>query len=132
MPNVVVGTATISCSMGLGPPMPLTVVPKGPPVMAGGQLVATVADTIPMVNIPTFGMCNSTTNPTVIAATSAAMGVHTPAPCVPVPVGPWSPGSSKVKMGGLSVLTDSSTCNCAFQGTISVGSAGQVKVSANG
>ena len=57
MPPLVVNSAMLSCTMGLGPPVPLTVVPKGAPVTAGGQLVATIADTLPMANIPMFGMC---------------------------------------------------------------------------
>ncbi|HEY5277354.1 MAG TPA: DUF4280 domain-containing protein [Coriobacteriia bacterium] len=104
MPPLVVNAAMLSCTMGLGPPMPLTAVPKGTPVTAGAQPLATVADMIPMANIPTFGMCNSPTNPAVTAATSAALGVHTPMPCVPVPAGPWTPGSAKV------VLTPGSRC----------------------
>lgn len=88
MPPLVVNSAMLSCTMGLGPPVPLTVVPKGAPVTAGGQFVATIADTLPMANIPMFGMCASPANPAVIAATAAALGVPTPMPCVPVPAGP--------------------------------------------
>ncbi len=132
MPPVVVNAAMLSCTMGLGPPMPLTAVPKGPPVTAGGQPVATIVDTIPMANIPMFGMCNSPANPAVIAATAAALGVHTPMPCVPVPAGPWAPGSAKVVMGGVPVLTAGSTCQCTWLGTISIGMPGQVTVDAAG
>src|SRR5664280_626171 len=74
MPPVVVNAAMLSCTMGLGPPMTLTTIPKGPPVTAGGQQLATIADAIPMANIPTFGMCNSPTNAAVIAATAAFVG----------------------------------------------------------
>ncbi len=132
MPPLVVNTATLSCAMGLGPPVPLTAVPKGPPVTAGGQPVATIADTIPMANIPTFGMCSSPANPAVAAATSAALGVLTPMPCVPVPAGPWAPGSAKVVMGGVPVLTAGSTCQCAWGGTITIGMPGQVTVNTTG
>ena len=132
MPPLVVNTAMLSCAMGLGPPVPLTVVPKGPPVTAGGQLVATIADTIPMANIPSFGMCSSPANPAVAAATSAALGVLTPMPCVPVPAGPWTPGSAKVVMGGVPVLTAGSICQCAWGGTITIGMPGQATVNANG
>jgi len=132
MPPLVVNTAMLSCAMGLGPPVPLTAVPKGPPVTAGGQPVATIADTIPMANIPMFGMCSSPANPAVAAATSAALGVLTPMPCVPVPVGPWAPGSAKVVMGGVPVLTAGSTCQCAWGGTITIGMPGQVTVNTTG
>jgi hypothetical protein len=132
MPPVVVNAAMLSCTMGLGPPMPLTAIPKGTPVTAGGQPVATIADALPMANIPTFGMCNSPANPTVIAATAAALGVHTPMPCLPVPLGAWVPGSSKVVLGGVPVLTAPSTCQCSWAGTISIGMPGQTTVNANG
>jgi len=132
MPPVVVNTAMLSCTMGLGPPMALAAIPRGSPVTAGGQQVATIADAIPMANIPTFGMCNSPANPAVVAATAAALGVHTPMPCLPVPVGPWAPGSSKVVLSGVPVLTAPSTCQCSWAGTISVGMPGQTSVNANG
>ena len=132
MPPVVVNAGTLTCTMGLGPPMALTTIPKGPPVTAGGQQLATIADAIPMANIPTFGMCNSPTNPAVIAATAAALGVHTPMPCIPVPVGVWAPGSATVVLGGVPVLTAPSTCQCAWLGTISIGMPGQASVNGNG
>ncbi len=131
MPPVVVNAAMLSCTMGLGPPMPLTAIPRGTPVTAGGQPVATIADAIPMANIPTFGMCNSPANPAVIAATAAALGVHTPMPCLPVPIGAWAPGSSVVMLGGVPVLTAPSTCQCSWAGTISIGMSGQTAVNAN-
>jgi hypothetical protein len=132
MPPLVVNGAMLSCTMGLGPPMPLTTLPHGPPVTAGGQQAATIIDVLPMANIPSFGMCNSPANPAVIAATAAALGVPTPMPCVPVPVGSWAPGSAKVTLGGVPVLTAGSTCQCTWAGTISIGMPGQVSTQANG
>jgi len=132
MPPVVVNAAMLSCAMGLGPPVPLTASPKGSPVTAGGQQVATIADTIPMANIPTFGMCISPANPQVAAATAAAMGVLTPQPCIPVIAGPWAPGSAKVVLGGVPVLTAGSTCQCTWTGTIMIGMPGQATVNATG
>ncbi len=38
----------------------------------------------PFVSIMPFAMCTSPANPTVAAATAAAMGVLTPMPCIPV------------------------------------------------
>lgn len=132
MPQLVAQGALMTCSMGLGPPASLIVTPRPPMLHAGGMAAATVADALPMANIPTFGMCNSPSNPAVIAATAAASGVHTPAPCMPVPAGGWTPGSSKVTIGGIPALTSTSSCQCAWQGTISFSQPGQVKVSAGG
>ena len=81
-----------------------------------------------VTNMPTFGMCNLTSNPTVAAATSAALGVHTPMPCVPAIAAPWAPGATKVKIGKVEALHDGCTANCSYGGVISVKFAGQVKV----
>jgi hypothetical protein len=114
------GTTLISCSMALVPaPVPLTATP--PPMVQGvKQQACTVMDYKPMVNIPTFGMCNSPTDPAVIALTAAALGVHTPAPCIPKTTSPWTPGSTTVTIGGLAALMDSDTCMCTSMGSISV------------
>jgi hypothetical protein len=72
-----------------------------------------------MVNIPTFGMCRSPANPTVAAATAAALGVLTPMPCVPVTT-PWTPGVATVLLRGMPALDASSKCMCAYGGQISV------------
>ncbi len=45
----------------------------------------------PMVNISPFGVCVSLANPAVAAATSAALGVLAPQPCIPVTVSPMGP-----------------------------------------
>lgn len=71
-------------------------------------------------------------NPAVAAATSAAMGVLTPAPCVPNTAAPWSPGSAAVTVDDLRALTDDSTCTCAWVGSIDVVDAGTSDVSTDG
>jgi hypothetical protein len=114
--------------MGIGPPAPLSVTPRPPMLQAGGLPAATIADAVPMVSIPSLGMRNSPANPAVVAATSAALGVHTPAACIPVPAGGWTPGSPQVILGGVPALTSTSTCQCACQGTISFNQPGQAKV----
>jgi hypothetical protein len=68
-------------------------------------------------------------NPTVASATSAAMGVLTPMPCVPVITAPWAPGSAQVKVMNMPALTDNSKCMCAFAGQISITSPGNTMVS---
>jgi Domain of unknown function (DUF4280) len=121
----VVSTAMMTCSFGVAPGT-LTVVPKGPPVQAGGQFAATVQDFAPNVNIAPFGMCTTLSNPQVASATSAAQGVLTPQPCIPVTTSPWTPGSATVTIGGSPALTNSSTCNCMWGGMITITNPGQM------
>ena len=96
-----------------------------------GQMVgpaATIQDFKPNVNIMPFGMCQSLANPQVASATSAAMGVLTPQPCVPMTTAPWTPGASKTMINNQPALTDSSTCTCNWAGTISITNPGQQKI----
>lgn len=122
----VVGGAILQCSFGAAP-VPLTVLPKSN-TLAGGAPAATIMDNVPFVNIPPFGVCTSLANPTVAAATAAALGVLTPMPCVPVLSAPWAPGSPTVLIGSLPALNNSSKCLCAWAGVISIAIPGQVSV----
>ncbi len=128
MGQIVVNGAQMQCSVGTAPSA-LTVVPKGPPNQAGGQFVATIMDNVPMLNIAPFLMCTTLANPQVAAATSAAQGVLTPQPCIPVIPAPWSPGAPTVTVGGNPALTSDSKCVCQWTGQISIVSPGQVTVS---
>lgn len=119
--------ATIKCSFGVAPSS-LIVIPKGPPVMAGGPLAATIMDHIPIANILPFGMCTSLANPAVASATAAALGVLTPMPCVPVIPAPWVTGSPTVLINNYPALNNTSTCMCTWAGVISVVYPGQVTV----
>jgi hypothetical protein len=85
-------------------------------------------DHIPVLNVPTFGMCNSPSNPTVAAATAAAMGVLTPMPCVPVTPAPWTPGSPTVLIGNMPALNNSSKLMCTWGGVIQITSPGEFTV----
>ncbi len=123
MAKQVIMGATLECSEGTTPTS-LLVIPSHM-VMVEGRPAATKMDYAPIVNIPTFGMCNSSSNPAVIAATAAASGTKTPAPCVPATVAPWDSGSPSVKLGGNEALTDECTCSCLWNGTIEVSDAGQ-------
>lgn len=123
MANEVCSGAIISCSFGSAPST-LTILPTNC-VNTNSMPAATTMDYIPLVNIMSFGTCSSETNPAVIAATAAAGGVETPAPCVPETVTPWSPGISDVCINSMSALDDGSTCDCLWQGSISVTSAGE-------
>lgn len=117
--------ALLSCSFG-DIPAPLTVLPINR-VNTNMLPAATIMDHIPLLNIPTFGMCSSLANPTVAAATAAALGVLTPMPCIPNTITPWNPGIEDVKIGHLSALDDGSTCNCMWAGQISIEMPGQLQ-----
>jgi len=81
-----------------------------------------------MLNVAPFGACMMIANPAVAAATAAALGVLTPAPCIPVPAGTWVPGNPKVLNAGLPTLTSESKLMCAYGGVISIVFPGQVTV----
>ena len=126
MAKIVVHGATLTCSCGTAPSS-LTVLPTVVSE-ADAQPTATVDDFVPMLNIAPFGMCTTQVNPQVAAATAAALGTPTPQPCIPVTTAPWSPGSSLVTLDGRKALTNDSTCNCQWAGSISVTDAGSGQV----
>jgi uncharacterized protein DUF4280 len=122
--NAVQG-ALLQCSFGLAPstlnPLPVT------RVMIEGRPAATISDISPGVNIPPFGMCQSLANPIVAAATSAALGVLTPMPCLPAPLGPWKPGAVRTMIANKPALVSGSICNCAYGGVITINFPGAVR-----
>ena len=120
------GRGLLQCSFGLTPTS-FSALPTGR-VTAGGMSVGVMTDMAPAVNIPPFGMCRSLANPTVAAATAAALGALTPTPCVPVPAGAWMGAAPTVSVGGQSVLTQDSKLACAWGGQITVQFAGQTGV----
>ena len=126
MPKLVVSGAVAACSMGTTPSA-LTV-PPAKRTMAGGLPAAVVTDSTPMANVAPFGMCTTPSNPQVASATSAASGVLTPQPCIPVTAAPWTPGSPSVLIGGTPALTDVCTCMCTWGGVISISNPGQATV----
>jgi hypothetical protein len=111
---VVVEGAAMMCDMG-DAPMSLVVTSQMVATI-DGCLVATVADCVPVDNIPPFGTCS--------VLTAAALGV--PTPCVPAPTGPWAPGSLETSIDGLPVLTTPATTMCGLGGCISIAEPGQV------
>jgi hypothetical protein len=131
MPPQVVEGALMMCTMGLGPPVPLNASVPPTMVMASDLPAANIGHMVPLVNIPTFGMCNSPTNPEVITATAAALGVHTPMPCIPVTMGPWDPGADTVMVGELPALHSACMCMCMWEGEISITEPGQFSVEVN-
>lgn len=129
MSNLVSVGGTATCSMGTAPaPIRVTTQAK---VLAGGKPAATIADCQGGSNIGPFGLCTSLANPAVAAATTAALGVLTPQPCMPVPAGTWIPKAPKVLVGGKPCLTADCQMMCAYAGQISLIQPGQAKVTAN-
>ena len=126
MAKLVVKGAMLSCSMGQAPSQ-LTVLPTNA-VSGDSNPAANVQDMQPNVNIMPFGMCISMSNPQVAAATSAAMGVLTPQPCVPMTTAPWQPGSTSVTIAGQAAVSDSCQLVCQWGGQIQVTSAGQTDI----
>ena len=120
-----VATANLQCSFGLAPST-LNVIPISR-VLIEGKPAATITDILPGANIPPFGMCTSLANPTVAAATAAALGVLTPMPCVPTVVAPWAPPAAQTMIGGKPALTMGAMCTCAFGGVIQILNPGAVK-----
>jgi hypothetical protein len=114
--------AMMQCTMGVAPS---SLIPTPKTVQTNYVMAANIMDNIPITNIPPFGMCNSPSNPTVAAATAAALGVLTPMPCVPATPAPWAPGSPKVLVCGMPALNDSSKLTCIWGGTISINNPGQ-------
>ncbi|MCB0014159.1 MAG: DUF4280 domain-containing protein [Anaerolineales bacterium] len=123
MAQQVCNGAMLQCSFGVAPST-MIVIPKAM-VNTSKQPAATIMDNVPIANIPPFGMCSAPTNPAVIAATSAAAGVFTPAPCIPVTTAPWAPGCPTVTLGKIPALNSTSKLMCTWLGVISVTQPGQ-------
>lgn len=126
MPLQVVNLAKTACTVGTKPSQ-LVVLPTHRRT-AGGQPAATITDHRPGVNIMPFGLCTSPTFPGTIAATAAAAGVFTPAPCVPNTITPWTPGSAIVTIANQPALRVVDVCQCVWGGTVSIVDPGQTIV----
>jgi hypothetical protein len=126
MAQQVVNGALLQCTFGVAPST-FMVLPKNR-VNCCNMPAANIMDYIPLTNIMPFGMCTTVSNPQVAAATSAALGVLTPVPCIPVVPAPWVPGAATVLIGNMPALDNISTCTCTWGGVITITSAGQVTV----
>ncbi len=124
MPQEVCMSATLQCSFGAAPSALVVVDPR---VLAESLPAANIGDHVPMLNILPFGMCSSLANPTVAAATTAALGVLTPMPCIPVIPAPWVPGSPTVPLRGMPALNNTSKCMCNWGGVIQIIAPGTTK-----
>jgi len=117
--------AMMQCSFGVAPSalvvLPTNRVLTGPPA-------ASIMDHQPIVNVPPFGMCSSLANPTVAAATAAALGVLTPMPCVPMTTSPWIVGAPTVLIGNIPALNDSAKLICNWGGVIQITAPAQFTV----
>jgi hypothetical protein len=141
MANPVVNASTVKCSMScsLPPGVPNPKAPSYPlglvgqflvpplnMVNIGGAPVANIMDTTGKIVFPPSNSCQSQTNPAVIAAsnaaTAAAMGtpMFVSAPCTPLFVGPWTPGSVTCMLAGKPMLNNSSKLLCTMGGTIEI------------
>jgi hypothetical protein len=118
--------ASMMCSFGMAPSS-LVVLPINRTVTS--QVPdANIMDNKPMVNIMPFGMCMSPANPTVAAATAAALGVLTPMPCLPNTPAPWVPGAVTVLLGNQPTLDNISKLMCVWGGVIQFVTPGEFTV----
>src|SRR6202043_2073411 len=125
MPLQVCMGAMMQCSFGVAPSS-LVVLPTNR-VMTNMVPDANIMDHIPMANIMPFGMCTSPANPTVAAATAAALGVLTPMPCIPATAAPWVPGAPTVLIDNAPALDNPSMCMCNWAGVITIVNPGQMQ-----
>jgi len=123
MPMHVCSGATLMCTFGLAPST-LNVLPVNR-TLTSNMPAANIMDHVPMVNIMPFGMCTCPGNPTVAAATAAAMGVLTPMPCIPATPAPWIAGAPTVMLGNMPSLDNTHQLMCIWGGTITVAVPGQ-------
>jgi hypothetical protein len=126
MPLQVCMGAMMQCTFGVAPSS-LVVLPTNR-VMTNMVPDANIMDHIPMVNIMPFGMCTSIANPTVAAATAAALGVLTPMPCIPATPAPWVAGAPTVLLGNFPSLDNVSQLMCMWAGVITFVDAGEATV----
>lgn len=119
-----VSGAMLACSFGTAPGT-LNVTSQASN-LAEGKPIATIKDTAPNVNIPSFGMCTSMANPQVAAATAAALGVLTPQPCLPAAAGSWIPTKPAVLVANTPCLCNDSALMCMNgMGCITISTPGQ-------
>ena len=124
--SYVTSSAMISCTFGTNP-CPLMASP-GRKALLSGKPLLNISDFAPFTNVTSFGMCSSPSNPAVISATAAALGVPTPAPCIPALVGPWIPGKPDKMVEGMPALTNQCRNTCMWAGQISFTNDGQIPI----
>ncbi|MBP0979350.1 MAG: DUF4280 domain-containing protein [Oscillospiraceae bacterium] len=125
---LVCGGACIACSFGASPSV-LNIPPEDG--VMGQAPMACVEDNVAITNIPPFGMCSSLGNPQVASATSAALGVLTPQPCMPSLEAFWKPAAEGVLIGQVPAIDMSSQLICSYGGIIKIISPVQTNLMAN-
>jgi hypothetical protein len=126
MPLQVCMGAMMKCSFGLAPSA-LAVLPLHR-TLTNNMPDANIMDHVPMVNILPFGPCSSPAFPATAAATTAALGVLTPMPCVPATPFPWVTGAPTVILDNFPTLDNVSKLMCVFGGVITFVTAGEFTV----
>lgn len=106
MSQVITHNTMLMCDLGTMPNELKVVDPTRP--LSSGAAVGLVTDTMPGANIGLFAGC------------SAPQGTGI---CAFAPIDDWS-GTDKATVGGIAVLTDASTCQCALGGEVSVSQPG--------
>lgn len=112
-----INTALMMCTFGAAP-CPLIVLPVARTMVFIGPPAGAILDFVPGLNIATFGMCMSLGNPAVAAATTAALGVLTPQPCMPATAAPWVPPVVTTMVGTSPAVSVSGKQICMFGGVI--------------
>jgi len=115
---VVVEGAIVTCVAGSAPTSLLVTSQETQTI--DGLPVATIADSVGLTNIPTFGTCS--------LLTAEADGV--PCPCLPATAGTWLTGATSQSIEDLPVLTESDTILCTIGGSITITDPGQTTVTA--
>lgn len=126
MAGFAVGNGALAkCTFGVMP-TPLTFLPTTMILGPSGP-VGSIADCVPFLNIKPFGVCLTLSNPMTAALTAAALGVFTPAPCIPVPAGTWLPTAPLITATG-PAITMTSCLFCAYGGCIQLVTPGEFLV----
>ena len=112
--------ANLTCPLAIPNGTPKLSIDPSRQVLIKGALAANIMDFKPGLNIPPMGQCTTMSNPAVAAATAAKLGVFTPAPCVPLPIGPWKPGKPDVLIENFPALLSTDTLSCTWGGVISI------------
>jgi len=126
MPMQVCHGAQMMCTFGMAPSN-LVVLPTNR-VQTNQVPDANIMDHVPLVNIMPFGNCMAPTFPATAAATTAALGVLTPMPCIPSTPAPWVAGAPTVLLGNFPSLDNISTLNCIWGGVITFITPGEFTV----